>query len=270
LSNRAAGARLPIGSAPFTVRRMRAASWLPVLIVGLFLACSSSDETRTNETPTTREPAKAPTKAAGPTRPSAETEAEEAPPQSARTLAAPALGTAPKAPAIGQWVRYGVSYREGGRSTVEYRIVDREGDSWWLEITDRRRENVRHVRMRVRPRPDGTKELLALAFKNGNEVEDIPTRLLGNYAPMLGQWLDTMLRTEISGPQEDVTVAAGTFQGSFKGEQTMRFLQAEITADVWWHPEVPLTAMVKLVDRAQGGHTLELLGFGDEGATSAF
>ena len=243
------------------------------LVFGLVLACSSGDEARVEARGETTEATKAPTKAAGPTRPPASEapdQAEEAPPASARTIAAPTLGTAPKAPAIGQWVRYGVSYREGGRSSVEYRVVDREGDSWWLEITDRRRERVRHVRMRVRQRPDGTKELLALAFKNGSEVEDIPTRLLGNYAPMLGQWLDTMLRTEISGPQEDVTVAAGTFQGAFKGEQTMRFLQAEITADVWWHPEVPLTAMVRLVDRAEGGHRLELLGYGDEGAVSAF
>ena len=237
--------------------------WLPLLVL---LACSSSEEPRIearDESPT-----KAPAKnvAAGPTRPSEDPEE----PPTARTYEAPALGTAPRAPAIGQWVRYGVTYREGGRSTVEYRIVDREDDSWWLEVTDRRRERVRHVRMRVRPQPDGTKELLALAFKNGSELEEIPTRLLGNYAPMLGQWLDTMLRAEISGPQEDVTVPAGTFRGAFKGEQTLRFLQAEIVADVWWHPEVPLTAMVKLVDRAERGHTLELIGWGESGAVSAF
>ncbi|MCA9615663.1 MAG: hypothetical protein H6722_04570 [Sandaracinus sp.] len=240
-----------------------------VSLLCLLLACSSAPEPSFDRPAEEGEPTKAPTKAAGPTRPSV-AEEEEAPRPAARTLPAPALGTAPKAPAIGQWVRYGVTYREGGRSTVEYRIVDREGDSWWLEITDRRRDRLREVRMRIRPQPDGTKELLALTFKNGRELEPVPTRLLGNYAPMLGQWLDTMLRTEVSGPQEDVTVAAGTFQGAFKGEQTMRFLQAEITADVWWHPEVPVTAMVKLVDRAEGGHNLELLGWGDSGAVSSF
>lgn len=237
--------------------------------ITLLFACSSAAEPPASTSP---EPAGDETAARseGVTPPTSPTSPTSEAPAERREVAAPIAGAIAKPPAIGQWVRYGVTFREGGRSTVEYRIIDREDDSWWVEVTDRRRNRVRHVRMRVRPGAEGSRELLALAFKNGPDVEEIPERLLGNYAPMLDQWLGMMFPTELEGPQEDVTVPAGVFHGASKGEQTLRFMDRQVSADVWRHPEVPLTAMVKFVDRAAEGHTLELLGWGDEGARSAF
>ncbi len=176
------------------------------------------------------------------------------------------------APAIGQWVRYRVSWREGARSTTEYRVVDREEDTWWIELTDRRGRQTRHVRMRVRPGTGGrVHEMLALAFKTGNEVREVPSRLLPTHQAQMQTWLAVLFPDDWTDrPTEDVTVPAGVFHGAFKGEQTLEFNGRQIVAQVWHHPAVPLTGMVKFVDEGQGGHTLELEAFGSEGARSAF
>jgi hypothetical protein len=174
-------------------------------------------------------------------------------------------------PAIGQWVRYGVSWRRGGRSTTEYRFVDRQNDSWWLEVTDRRGTRSNHVRMRVRPTEEGSPELLALSFhKQGQPREDVQERLLPAYRPMLTQWLEMIFPGPVQGEPEEVTVPAGTFEGARKQEQTLAFAGQEIDAEIWRHPAVPVTGMVRFRDHAMSGHTIELLAFGTSGARSAF
>ncbi len=176
------------------------------------------------------------------------------------------------APAIGQWVRYRVSWREGARSTTEYRVVDREEDTWWIELTDRRGGQTRHVRMRVRPGTGGrAHELLALSFKTNGEVRQVPSRLLPTHQAQMQTWLAVLFPDDWSGrPTEDVRVPAGLFHGAFKGEQTLEFNGQQIVAQVWHHPAVPLTGMVKFVDEGQGGHSLQLAAFGTEGARSEF
>jgi len=172
-------------------------------------------------------------------------------------------------PAIGQWVRYGVTWREGSRSTTEYRFVDRQNDTWWFEVTDRRGSRQNHVRMQVRPSGDGV-ELLALSFRRqGQPREDVQPRLLPNYRPMLAQWLEMLFPGPLSGEPEEITVRAGRFPDARKSETTLEFGGQQIDAEIWRHPAVPVTGMVKFRDRA-GGHTVELLGFGLEGARSAF
>ena len=185
---------------------------------------------------------------------------------------APAEGTSPQAIAIGQWVRYRVSWREGARSTTEYRVVDREDDTWWIEMTDRRSGQIRHVRMRVRPgRAGRTHELLALYFKTGNEAQQVPPRMLGVHQQQMQTWIDVLFPTDWAGrPQEDVQVPAGVFHGAYQGEQTLTFNDTSVVADVWNHPAVPLTGMVKFRDQGATGHLLELTAYGEEGARSAF
>ncbi|MEM9067907.1 MAG: hypothetical protein AAGE52_05350 [Myxococcota bacterium] len=264
-----------------TYRTMETLRRLPLLF--LLLACSGSPEPETtseDESPSRMR--------AGPPAPGPETEAEtmaretmaaapaEAEPEPsaepAREVAAPSADAAPLPVAIGQWVRYRVTWREGARSGTEYRVVDREDDTWWIEMSDRRGRQTRHVRMRVRPGTGGrSHELLSLTFKTGSEVREIPSRLLGMHQGQMQTWLAMLFPMDWEGrPQEDVTVRAGLFHGSFRGEQTLDFNGQQVTAEVWHHPEVPLTGMVKFVDRASGGHTLELDAFGTEGARSAF
>lgn len=206
------------------------------------------------------------------TEPENEPEASEAEPETAEPVEhpAPPEGAAPIAPAIGQWVRYGATFREGGRSTTEYRIVDRERGGFWIEVTDVRRRRTRQVRMLVRPAEDGAHEVLALAFENRGQIEEVPDRLLPNYTPMLQQWLGMLFPRDLAGEREDVEVAAGTFRGAAKQPRELEFMEQRLEADVWVHPAVPVSGIVRFRARGTGGHELELIGFGLEGAVSRF
>ncbi len=253
-------------------------AFLPWIVIVL-LACSGSSEPeseggdRESESETRagdREPESEPESGDRESESEAESEpASEEAEETARTFDTAEDGAEMIAPAIGQWVRYGVTWREGARSTTEYRFVDRQNDSWWFEITDRRGNRQNHVRMQVRPTDDDV-ELLALSFhRQGQPREDVQPRLLPNYQPMLAQWLQMLFPGPLSGEPEEVTVRAGTFPDARKSETTLEFGGQQIRADVWRHPAVPVTGMVKFSDQA-GGHTVELLGFGLEGARSAF
>lgn len=174
-------------------------------------------------------------------------------------------------PAIGQWARYGVTYRNGGRSFIRYSIVDREAGGFWVEVEDRRRTGIRYIRMHLRPSSDGPTELLALMFKRNGEVEQIPPRLMPQFRPMLEQWIALLFPASLQGdPEEEtLTVPAGAFSGTRHTTEALGMPEQPMNAIVWRHPDVPVSGMVKLSDES-GEHTMELLGYGLEGATSAF
>ena len=247
---------------------------MPLLV--LLLACSSSDEEpEAAETQRSERPERQVEESAegssdeGEAASPGEGDSEGEPEREVRTFEPAEDGAEPIEPAIGQWVRYGVSWREGGRSTTEYRIVDRQNDSWWLEVTDRRGRAQNHVRMRVRPKGEGV-ELLALTFhRQGQAREEVPERLLPTYEPMLAQWLEMLFPGPMAGQPEDVTVPAGTFPQARRVDETVEFGGRSIDAAIWRHPAVPVTGMVRFRDQA-GGHTVDLLGFGLQGARSAF
>ncbi len=238
----------------------------------LLLACSGQSESESTSESEAEAEAEAESESASEAESEAASESgdeDDEAEEPARVFDTAEDGAAMIEPAIGQWVRYGVTWREGGRSTTEYRFVDRQNDTWWLEVTDRRGTRQNHVRMQVRPDGDEV-ELLALSFhKQGQPREDVQPRLLPAYEPMLSQWLQMLFPGPLAGEPEEVTVRAGTFPDARKSETSLEFAGQRIEADVWRHPAVPVTGMVKFRDQA-GGHTVELLAFGLEGARSAF
>ncbi|MFT5359287.1 MAG: hypothetical protein ACI9KE_006530, partial [Polyangiales bacterium] len=215
----------------------------------------------------------------GPPRPTSQTEAEpteEDPTEASEPAEPPPEVAASESrsliePAIGQWARYGVTYRNGGRSFTRYSIVDREAGGFWVEVEDRRRAATRHVRMHLRPSSDGPTELLALMFKRDGEVEQIPPRLMPQFRPMLQQWIALLFPDSLEGELEEeaVSVPAGTFSGTRHTTEALGMPEQPMNAIVWRHPIVPISGMVKLSDES-GEHTVQLLGYGLEGATSAF
>ncbi len=208
---------------------------------------------------------------AGPPRPSqmdeqAATPDDEGTPEERPRVAA-SESVEPIEPAIGQWVRYGIRWRNGGRSTTRYAIVDREAGGFWVEVEDRRRGQVRHVRMHVRPGEET--ELLALAFKRNGEVQEIPSRLLPSYRPMLEQWFALLFPQTIEGEPETVDVPAGVFEEAHQSTASIQFGEQQGDARLWRHTAVPVTGLVKLED-ASGQHSMRLLGYSLEGARSTF
>ena len=68
-------------------------------------------------------------------------------------------------------------------------------------------------------------------------------------------------------PQEDADAAAGHFSGCFKARTDASFGTWHSASTSWSHPAVPISGLV----RSQGidhPYTMELVAFGDGGATS--
>lgn len=250
---------------------------LRVLIVSSFLVCvfgCGESRSEPEPDPVAVEPSErsGPPRPAAPAEPAEETDPEATPENTEPPPEIPASESlALIEPAIGQWARYGVTYRNGGRSFTRYSIVDREAGGFWVEVEDRRRTATRHVRMHLRPSADGPTELLALLFKRNGEVEQIPPRLMPQFRPMLQQWIALLFPESLEGEveAEAVSVPAGAFSGARHTTEALGLPEQPMNAIVWRHPEVPISGMVKLSDES-GEHTVELLGYGLEGATSAF
>ena len=94
--------------------------------------------------------------------------------------AAPAAGQRFPALAIGQWARYGVYWRDGQRSTMEYRVLDRERGGWWLGIRDQRGRRAQQTRLLVVRQPDGSMGLLAVESLDPRtgQTEAVPHRVV--------------------------------------------------------------------------------------------
>lgn len=267
----------------------------PALLLTLLLACSSTDgpeEVETVEVVNVAREAPAPEPAPEPA-PGVPSPGPEAPrersadappplpaPSTPGTHAAPEDDAAAPVARVGSWVRYRLDWRAGGRSFTEYRLVGREGEVLAVEVTDHRDEGTQHVRIEVVPNdgPAGHR-LVGLAFKNQRGVERVAERLLATFEPMLQQWLGMLFPASLAGDERaSVEVPAGTFEGSVKAQREMSYQGVTLTADVWLHPAVPLTGMVRFTGRGENGqpsargagHQLELLAVGTEGAESVF
>lgn len=250
---------------------------LRVAIASAFLVCviSCGDSPEADPEQPAPDEAEPVVERSGPPRPEAppetDTDTESDEPASPPPEVAASESRSLIEPAIGQWVRYGVTYRNGGRSFTRYSIVDREAGGFWVEVEDRRRTATRLVRMHLRPSSDGPTELLALMFKRDGEVEQIPPRLMPQFRPMLQQWIALLFPDSIEGEleAEAVVVPGGSFNGTLHTTEAIGMPEQPMNAIVWRHPVVPISGMVRLSDES-GEHTVQLLGYGLEGATSAF
>ncbi|MDH5490785.1 MAG: hypothetical protein OEY14_02315 [Myxococcales bacterium] len=194
-------------------------------------------------------------------------------PRTDEAIEAPAPAHAIPAPlGLGQWARYGVTWSDGGRSTMEYRLVGREGSRHWLEIDDTRRAQRRSFRMLVsledRSRIESL-EIHALMIRGPDGIQTIPPRLVRAQQEALRPFLAVLVADWETLEQEDQQVPAGRFQGCFRAEREIAFGGHTQRARIWYHPAVPLTGMVRFEGRTNG-QQMELIGFGAEGATSRF
>ena len=186
---------------------------------------------------------------------------------------APPAGVARPAFEAGMWVRYRIAWQQGGRSTIEYRLISQEGDGWWLEVVDQRPGGTRLVRMNVAV-GDRTSiedvEVRSVTIRAGASTQEIPARVLPGFQPLLRQWLNPIFSTwDVAAEGESIEVPAGTFAGSVKGTTEIGVEPRKIRADVWYHAAVPMTGMVRFQPDGNDAHSLEVEGFGT-GANSLF
>ena len=69
-------------------------------------------------------------------------------------------------------------------------------------------------------------------------------------------------------PQERQAVPAGSFDGCYRHQRPLAFGQLDGEATVWVHPSVPITGLVKAVDKTQVT-TAELVDYGLSGARTS-
>ena len=257
---------------------MRLAS---VLLLTTALACSgNSTPDETTEEVQLEHTARAPG-AAGPPSPTADPapapdptpaqddEEPEPQPSPGERVDLPAADGMTPPLAAGQWVRYGLTWRDGSHSTMDYRVVGVQGDSTMLQIEDARRGHRKtfHITVKLgdRSAADGF-EVTALRVQDHGRTEAIPERMLAQFQPLLQHFLELMATDWAGGEHEDVTVPAGSFHGCTVKERDASYGGVTQHARILYHPGVPVTGMVRFAGQ-ENNQTFELMGFGTNGPT---
>ncbi len=175
------------------------------------------------------------------------------------------------APDLGQWIEYLSLTSRQVPSFVTYKIVGVHVDSFWLEVLQEGYHGRDLTLMQVDPgdglSPSGVRVLqMTVVSPDGKtmdydreqlEAEDYLWRpILGG---LVGPW-EPLAR-------ENVTVPAGSFPGCYKEKLTISAGMFKSNSEVWYHPSVPITGIVRRVD-LEDFSTMELSSFGLSGAVS--
>jgi len=191
---------------------------------------------------------------------------------SARQVAAPAAAT-PQPLAVGQWVTLRQTDREQRPSLSTYKIVGAEDSAFWLEVTTDSYFGSSAMKMLVgfgdRTDPRQFEIRRALTRDQNGVVTEMPVAMIQFMRSTFQPVLDSMAIRWDALPQQDTTVVAGTFAGCYHGRSGVAAAGHATTSEVWWHPEVPINGVVKMVGVGEPTST-ELIDFGDSGAQSTF
>jgi hypothetical protein len=178
---------------------------------------------------------------------------------------------APKPLQVGQWTLHKLVNEKGETSLTTYKIVGEDGGAYWVEVADESYMGKTVTKMLVsfgeRANPS-TMEVRSIRVKDRNgKISEIEGPMIET-TRSLWQAAANMLAVSWQGlPREDMNVVAGNFGGCFKARTQAGWGPLRSASTVWSHPIVPIIGLVKSagLDRPT---TMELIGFGDTGATS--
>ncbi|HEY5089208.1 MAG TPA: hypothetical protein VIK30_04525 [Polyangia bacterium] len=197
-----------------------------------------------------------------------------------RRIAALAPGThafpaptafAPRPFVVGQWTQYKLTDGNGQPSFMTTKIVGADGDAFWIESARDSYVGKTVSKMLVfigdRMNPQSI-DIRAVRMRDKNgRVTDVDPQVL-QFMKASFQGAVSMLVISWQGqPQEDVVVPAGAFAGCFKMQTDASWGPWHAASLSWSHPAVPISGVVRSqgIDRPT---TMELVAFGDSGATS--
>ncbi|MBN2575692.1 MAG: hypothetical protein JXP73_14090 [Deltaproteobacteria bacterium] len=177
---------------------------------------------------------------------------------------------APKALVAGQWTQHKQVDEKGDLSLVTYKIVGEEGGAHWVEIANEgyAGKTVTKILLAVGDRMNPhTMEIRAVKTKDmGGEVREY----LGPVLQIPSSWQSAVNTLAVAWqglPQEEMSVVAGHFVGCLKARTDVGWGFWHATSTTWMHPAVPINSLVKSVG-IEKPTTVELVGFGEVGATS--
>jgi len=178
---------------------------------------------------------------------------------------------------VGQFVRYGITDKDGKKSIASYSVIGHDGDVWVLESYSLTSGNESWTQLKVAgldkamvSRSSDDINIITARTRNNN---DAPTEIdgvvlsitKGIYKDALSHW--TLKPTPI-GKDDVITVPAGTFAGTMKGTTIMQMFGSSLSATGFYHPDVPISGLVK--STSSNGVEMSLLDFGTSGAKASF
>jgi hypothetical protein len=180
--------------------------------------------------------------------------------------------SAPMPMAVGQWLTYKVISDKGEPSFLTMKLVGQESGAFWYETLSETYYGKHATRMLVdfgdRRAPSSVTIKAAKLRDSKGRVTEYPENMIGFVNSILRGQLGPIVIDWTGLPQEDVSVAAGRFAGCYKGRSEVSFAGFKSTSTAWGHPAVPLSGMVR--SQGEKGDSLELVGYGTNGATSDF
>jgi len=229
----------------------------PVLILTALLACKSFKEKVSGSTPAASAASASAAASAAP--PMAESDG--------KGMAAP-TSPLPMPLKAGQFVRYKVT-EDGAQRDFSYSVVGEEGGAHWVQVVTERggRRVVIQLLLRIGNRSDPkSAKLLAVKMKLGSMVKEFRGATLQAMRKSVDDAMGELTVPGLDGlEQEDVTVPAGTFKSCYKRESTVTLLQKQSKSREWFHPGVPVLALVKNVAMDRD-YKMELAEYGETGA----
>lgn len=189
---------------------------------------------------------------------------------SGAAFAAP-TGFVPKPVVVGQWTQHKMVSEKGQPSLLTYKIVGQEGDAYWVEVANENYygKTVTKILLFMGDRTNpASMQIRAVKMKDKDgRVSELQGPMI-HLMRSLYQSAVNMLAVSWQGlPQEHVGVTAGTFAACFKAMTDASWGVWRSSATSWMHPGVPISGLVKSIGISQPT-TMELVGFGETGATS--
>jgi hypothetical protein len=177
----------------------------------------------------------------------------------------------PKPIAVGQWTQHKLVSGKGEPSLLTYKIVGEEGGAHWVEVANESYygKTVIKILVVLSDRTNAaTMEIRAVKSKDKKgQVVELQGPVVQSMRPTFQSLLNMLAVRWEALPQENVNVVAGHFSGCLKAITDASWGPWYSTSTSWMHPIVPMSGLVKSIGMSQPV-TVELVGFGDLGATS--
>src|SRR5215813_13384836 len=181
---------------------------------------------------------------------------------------------------VGQWALYKTQH-DGDVGYERFGVVGQDDCGIWIEQVrqDYKHRSVSKICYRAMPQPPTDAAKLASAidlvqvqisqqdgrqptildFRDGRNAQMKQAMQMFGASLVSFDWSDAL-------PRRDITVPAGTFQGTAVTAANVNLGILSISVDVWVHPEVPVNGMVK--SASSNGIETVLLAYGQDGATT--
>jgi hypothetical protein len=180
-------------------------------------------------------------------------------------------GLSPKPLVVGQWTQHKMVSEKGQPSLLTYKIVGQDGDAFWVEVANESYygKTVTKLLLYMGDRSNpSTMQIRAVKMKDKNgRVTELEGPMIQLMRSMYQSSVNMLVVSWQGLPQENVNVTAGAFAACFKAMTDASWGVWRSSATSWMHPGVPISGLVKSVGISQPT-TMELVGFGESGATS--